>query len=221
MENFTYAHNDTSNGERNTVTAQFNKPRLSPKIKAVRGEAFKAEIPVSNDETLNFLITLVCALKPLNVLELGTAVGASGAVMLENCPSAHLTTIERNENFYNAARENFAALGLCNRVTLICGDAGEEIEKLDGGFDFIFLDCAKAQYIKYLSRLKSLLKKGGVLVADDVLLYGYVTGEAETPKKRKMLVQHIKEYINAVTTDEALATTVLNVGNGVALSVKL
>ena len=60
-----------------------------------------------------------------------------------------------------------------------------------------------------------------MLVADDVLLYGYVTGEAETPKKRKMLVQHIKEYINAVTTDEALATTVLNVGNGVALSVKL
>ena len=100
------------------------------------------------------------------------------------------------------------------------GDAGEEIEKLEGGYDFIFLDCAKVQYVKYLPRLKTLLKKGGVLAADDVLLFGYVTGEEETPKKRRMLVEHVKEYIAAATGDEELTTTVINVGNGVALSVK-
>lgn len=219
--NFTYAHNNTKDGERNTATARFNKPRVSAQIQAVRERAFKEEIPVSDDETLNFLITLVSALKPKNILELGTAVGASGAVMLENCSGAHLTTIERDENFYKAAKENFSAFGLSDRVTLICGDAGGEIEKLSGEYDFIFLDCAKVQYIKYLPALKKLLKSGGALVADDVLLYGYVTGEVEVPKKRKMLVEHIKEYIAAVTNDEELATTVLDIGNGVALSVKL
>ncbi len=77
------------------------------------------------------------------------------------------------------------------------------------------------QYVKYLPRLKRLLKRGGTLIADDILLFGYVTGEEEVPPKRKMLVEHIREYIIAVTRDSGLQTTVLNVGNGVALSVKL
>ena len=60
-----------------------------------------------------------------------------------------------------------------------------------------------------------------MLVADDILLFGYVTGEEEVPQKRKMLVEHIKEYITAVTNDCGLQTTVLDIGNGIALSVKL
>ncbi len=221
MSDFNYAHKNTKNGERTTATAPFNQPRINAELSAVREEAFKREIPVSDDETLCFLQTLVSSLQPEKILELGSAVGVSGAAMLFVCGKAELVSIERDENFYNEAKNNFLKLGLEERVKLIHGDAGEEIKKLDGEFDFIFLDCAKVQYIKYLPRLKELLKKGGVLVADDVLLFGYVTGETETPKKRKMLVEHIKEYISAVTEDKELLTTVLDVGNGVAVSVKL
>ncbi len=221
MQEFTYAHKNTKGGERITPTAPFNKPQISKEIEALRQKAFGAEIPVSDDETLNFLRTLVIALKPEKILELGTAVGVSGAVMLENCKRAHLTTVERDEAFYSAAVENFKNLNLSDRVAAVHGDAGEVIETLpENGFDFIFLDCAKVQYVKYLPRLKKLLKTGGVLLADDVLLFGYVAGEVEVPKKRKMLVEHIKEYLNAVTHDDELSTTVLNLGNGVALSVK-
>jgi len=221
MTEFNYAHKNTEGGERITPTAPFNKPQISKEIEAMRQKAFRAEIPVSDDETLNFLRTLVIALKPEKILELGTAVGVSGAVMLENCRRAHLTTVERDEAFYNAAVENFKNLNLSDRVAAVYGDAGEVIETLpENGFDFIFLDCAKVQYVKYLPRLKKLLKTGGVLLADDVLLFGYVTGEVEVPKKRKMLVEHIKEYLNAVTHDEELCTTVLNLGNGLAMSVK-
>lgn len=220
MTEFNYAHKNTQEGERATKTAPFNKPQIE-EIQSLRLNAFKKEIPVSDDETLCFLQTFLAALKPENVLELGTAVGLSGAVMLQTCPYAHLTTVERDENFYNSATENFNKLNLSDRVTAILGDAGDEIEKLDENqFDFIFLDCAKVQYIKYLPRLKKLLKHGGVLVADDVLLFGYVTGEAEVPKKRRMLVTHIKEYLSAVTTDKELYTSVLDIGNGVAMSVK-
>ena len=221
MQKFDYAHKDTSSGERTTATAQFNKPEISEEITAIRKQAFKEEIPVSDDETLNFLITLITALQPKSVLELGTAVGVSGAVILNACKTAHLTTVERDEKFYLRATENFKKLNLTDRVTAILGDAGEVIEGLDNTYDFIFLDCAKVQYVKYLPRLKKLLKSGGVLVADDVLLFGYVTGEAEVPKKRKMLVEHVKEYIGTVTQDKELKTTILNIGNGVALSVKL
>ena len=183
---FSYAHKNTENGERTTRTAQFNKPRISEEIQKIRELAFANEIPVSNGETLNFLVTVLSAVKPKNILELGTAVGVSGAVILQTCPAAKLTTVERDKGFYESAAHNFNALGLADRVTSVLGDAGEVIGNLKEEYDFIFLDCAKVQYIKYLPRLKELLKKGGVLVADDVLLFGYVTGEEEVPKKRKM-----------------------------------
>ncbi|MCI9407099.1 MAG: O-methyltransferase [Clostridia bacterium] len=220
-DNFNYAHNDTSSGERKTPTAIFNIPSVSDKVRALRAGAFSRRIPVADDETLNFLITLLSAVRPKNILELGTAVGVSGAVMLGVCPEARLTTIERDENFYAEALANFSALKMDERVTAVCGDAGEVLETLGGEFDFIFLDCAKAQYIKYLPRLKKLLKKGGVLLADDVLLYGWITGEEEVPKKRKMLARHVKEFVDAVTNDKELTTTILNTGDGLSLSVKL
>ncbi|MDE6104730.1 MAG: O-methyltransferase [Clostridia bacterium] len=215
-----YAHMNTAAGERATPTAQFNSPAVSEKISALRQSAFERQIPTADDETLNFLITFLSAYKPKNILELGTAVGISGAVMLDICKTAHLTTVERDEKFFAEATENFSALGFKDRVTQVLGDAGETIETLETQFDFIFLDCAKVQYIKYLPRLKNLLKSGGVLLADDVLLFGWLTGEAPVPEKRKMLYTHVKEYIDAVTADKDLTTTIINLGDGLALSVK-
>lgn len=220
MEDFTYAHNDTSRGERTTVTSAFNRVCLGGKLKEMRESAFARSVPTADDETLCFIRTYLASAQPSNILELGTAIGISGAVMLEICPNAHLTTVERDENFYGEAVGNFSALGLSGRVTAVLGDAGETIMKLSGGYDFILLDCAKAQYIKYLPRLKSLLVKGGALLADDVLLYGWITGETEIPKKRRMLAQHVREYVDAVVEDGELMTTVLNIGDGIALSVK-
>lgn len=220
MENFTYAHNDTSSGERKTPTAKFNKVNLGEDIEGLRQDAFSRNIPTADDETLNFLTTLLSAFQPKNILELGTATGISGGVMLKNCKDAKLTTVEANEEFFREGVENFKKLEVFDRVRPILGDAGKIIEELDEKFDFIFLDCAKVQYIKYLPRLKTLLSDGGVLLADDVLLYGWLTGEVEIPKKRKMLAKHIEEFLQAVCSDSELATTILNVGDGLSLSVK-
>ena len=220
MFNFTYAHNDTSVGERKTPTAQFNIPHIAQSISDMRLNAFERGIPTADDETLNFLVTLLSAIQPENILELGTAVGISGCVMLDVCKYARLTTVERDENFHKEAWANFASLGFSDRVTQVLGDAGGAIEKLNGQYDFIFLDCAKVQYVKYLPRLKALLKTGGILLADDVLLYGWITGENPVPPKRKMLAAHIKEYVDAVTRDEGLTTSIINAGDGLALSVK-
>ena len=216
-----YAHFDTSAGERRTPTAKFNRPHLSAQLQRLRESAFERSIPTADDETLNFLITQLTALQPENILELGTATGISGIAMLEVCPKAHLTTVEKNESFFEEAQNNFKCFDMNMRVDAICGDAGEKIDMLSGTYDFIFMDCAKVQYIKYLPKLKKLLARGGVLLADDVLLFGWVTGEAEVPPKRKMLARHICEYVQAVTNDEELCTTIINIGDGLALSVKL
>lgn len=220
MPDFTYAHRDNSQPERETHTQKFNRPKISERLQRLREDAFAREIPISGDETLCFLLTQISAANAKNILEIGTATGVTAAAVLEVCKNAHITTIERDRAFYDEASSNFNALGLTERVTQIYGDAGEALPALSGEFDFIFLDSAKVQYVKYLPHLKRLLKHGGTLFADDVLLYGYVTGEVPTPPKRKMLVTHIEEYIQAVTSDKELVTSVVNIGNGVALSVK-
>lgn len=220
MEEINYAHNDTSAGEKNSGTKCFVKLKIEKNLQKVRESAFQRRIPVADDETLNFLICTINAVKPKNILELGTAIGVSGVAMLK-ASSARLTTVEKHLEFYEEAKLNFKAFGVSDRVNAIYGDAGEVIEMIDGGFDFIFLDSAKSQYVKYLPRLKQLLNEGGVLLADDVLLFGWVNSEEQTPKKRKALVKHITDYINAVTEDPEFVTSVLNVGDGVALSVKI
>ena len=215
-----YAHFDTGAGERRTPTAQFNRPKISERLQKLRESAFERSIPTADDETLDFLVTYLSALQPKKILELGTATGISGIAMLEICPEAHLTTIEKNHGFFEEAKENFKCFGIDMRVNAIEGDAGEVIQMLSGAYDFIFMDCAKVQYIKYLPWLKKLMRRGGVLLADDVLLFGWITGETEVPQKRRMLAKHICEYVQAVTKDDELHTTILNIGDGLALSVK-
>ncbi|MDE6791360.1 MAG: O-methyltransferase [Clostridia bacterium] len=217
---FTYAHNDTSTPERESRTISLNKFKFSDFVREIRQNAFGRGIPVSSDETLAYLCTCALMAKPQNILEIGTAVGVSGICMLEQCTAAHLTTIEFNPDFATEAEDNFARAHMSDRATVVRGDAAEVLPALEGQYDFIFLDGPKVQYVKYLPQLKRLLKKGGTLFADDVLLYGWVNGERETPKKRKMLVEHIREYITAVTNDDELYTIIVDIGNGVALSVK-
>ena len=215
-----YAHFDTSAGERKTPTAKFNRPRISEKLQHLRESAFKRSIPTADDETLQFLVTILRAIQPKSILELGTATGISGIAMLEVCHRAQLTTIEKNTAFFEEAERNFKCFEMNMRVNAINADASEALDMLSGAYDFVFMDCAKVQYIKYLPKLKKLLARGGVLLADDVLLFGWLTGENEIPQKRKMLATHICEYVQAVTNDDELCTTILNVGDGLALSVK-
>ncbi|MCD8372651.1 MAG: O-methyltransferase [Clostridia bacterium] len=226
MSEYNYAHNNTQCGERKTRTAQFNKYKctdshISQQIEKLRIYANEREIPTACDETLNFICNLARIKNAKNILELGTGIGISGICLLDSCPDASLTTVEKNETFFYEARENFGWANMEGRVVQISGDAGEEIEYLpEESFDFIFMDSAKVQYVKYLPTLKKLLKKGGVLAADDVLLYGWITGEEQPPKKRAALIRHIQEYIDAAISDDELSTTIVDIGDGIALSIK-
>ncbi len=195
---------------------------IDERILKKREEALKREIPVMDEETLNFLLTFLRGLRPKKILEIGTAVGLSAAAMLDCLKDSKVTTIEVEEERYLEAKKNLAALGFADRATCHLGDAGEILNMMDadGCFDFIFLDGPKAQYLNYLFDCKRLLKKGGVLFADDVLLFGWVSGETEMPYKRHSIVAKIKEYLETVSADPELSTSVLNVGDGVAISVK-
>ncbi len=200
-------------------TASLVKLHIDGKLRQARAEALERGIPVADDETLQFLLVALGMTKPTKILEIGTAVGLSGVAMLQECPSARLTTIELEEDRHAEAKENFTKFGVAERVTAHLGDAGEILAMMDGQFDFVFLDGPKAQYEKYLFDLKRLMKEGAILFSDDVLLYGWVSGEEPTPQKRRSIVEKIRSYLDVLTADNDFITSVLNIGDGVALSV--
>ena len=200
-------------------TASLVQLNIDERIKAKRAAALERGIPVADDETLNFLLLTLAAVKPQRILEIGTAVGLSSVAMLYECPTARLTTMELEEERYLEAKQNFAEFGVSERVNAYMGDAGEILAMMDGEFDFVFLDGPKAQYEKYLFDLKRLMKKGAILFADDVLLYGWVNGVEPTPQKRHSIVDKIRSYLDTITKDKSFITSVLDIGDGVALSV--
>ena len=200
-------------------TASLVQLHIDERISRLRSEALARGIPVADDETLQFLLTMLSIKQPTRILEIVTAVGLSAAAMLFACPQAKITTMELEEDRFLEAKSNFESLGIADRVTAHLGDAGEILSMMDGQFDFVFLDGPKAQYEKYLFDLKRLMKKDAVLFADDVLLYGWVSGEEPTPQKRHSIVDKIRSYLENVTSDPDFLTSVLNVGDGVALSI--
>ena len=189
-------------------------------LNALRERAKEGRDPTAADETLALLCDLVQKLQPERVLEIGAGEGLTSIALLIG-GAARLTAIECDAERARRARENFALFHLADRVTLIEDDAGRVLPALeeDGAYGLIFLDGPKAQYRRYFADCKRLLKRGGVLVSDDILLFGYVTGEP--PKKRKMLAEHIREYIAMVQSAPAFETEILPFGEGVAVSRKL
>ena len=200
-------------------TASLVQLNIDERLQAKRKDALSRGIPVADDETMQFLLVTLASKNPVRILEIGSAVGLSGVAMLQACPNARLTTMELEEERFLEAKQNFAEFGVEDRVTAYLGDAGEILAMMDGQYDFVFLDGPKAQYEKYLFDLKRLMQSGAVLFSDDVLLYGWVSGEEPTPQKRQSIVDKIRAYLQVITNDKDFVTSVVNVGDGVALSV--
>ena len=195
-------------------------PRIDARIEKMRQELKDRRDPVCPDEVLQYLLLTVREVVPSQILEIGTAEGLSGAAMLFEAPNARLTTVEIDEDRHKKAKKNFQEFGLSGRARCVLGDAADVLSALEGPFDLIFLDGPKAQYVHYLPDLKRLLRGGGVLIADDVLLYGWVDGRSPVPPKRHSLIDRIRDYLKAVSADEDFITSVLALGEGVAVSVK-
>ena len=192
-------------------------------IKEIQTNALESGVPIMREHSLNILKSLVAVKQPKCILEIGTAVGYSGLNMLNCCPvKTTLVTIEKDKNSYFIAQSNFSKLGYEKQVKLINGDALEELPKIKGKFDFIFLDGAKSQYVKSLPYLVKMLNKGGVLVADNVLFMGMVNGKVPVKKSKSTIVRNLKLYLNELNTTykEVLSTQLIDIEDGLTISVK-
>lgn len=179
-------------------------------------------VPIIRKETANFLQAMVAATRPKRILEVGTAVGYSALLMAQVMPEkTDIITIEKYEPRIPVARRHFAEAGLSDRITLLEGDAGEILKKLDGSFDFIFMDAAKGQYIHWLPDILRLLSTGGVLFSDNVLQDGDIIESRFAVERRNRTIHaRMREYLYTLTHMPEFQTSVVPIGDGVALSVK-
>lgn len=194
-------------------------------LKALRASASREEsfAPIVTPDTAQFLKTMLKIIKPRRILEIGTAIGYSSILMAENTPeSTEIITIERYEKAADIAIENIFSAGFEKKIHVIKGEAAEILSWLDGGFDLVFLDGAKGQYIEFLPRILEMLNTGGVLISDDVLYKDMTNDEkaAEVRHRKITIVQRLRKYLEAITNHPQLETTVLQLGDGVALSYK-
>ncbi len=194
-------------------------------LKSLRETAEKEEsyAPIVTKDTAQFLKTMLLILKPLRILEVGTAIGYSSILMAENTPDeTEIITLERYEKAADIAIENIFKAGYEKKIRVVKGEAAEIINWLDGEFDMVFLDGAKGQYIEFLPRIIELLKIGGVLITDDVLYKNMTNMEeaAEVRHRKITIVQRLRKYLDVITSHPRLETTVLQVGDGVAVSYK-
>jgi len=173
-------------------------------------------VPIIRKETANFLQAMVAAKQPKRILEVGTAVGYSALLMAQVMPEGtDIITIEKYEPRIPVARRHFEEAGLSDRITLLEGDAGEILKELDGSFDFIFMDAAKGQYIHWL------LSTGGVLFSDNVLQDGDIIESRFAVERRNRTIHaRMREYLYTLTHMPEFQTSVVPIGDGVALSVK-
>lgn len=190
---------------------------IAPELEAMRRAALSGRDPTCADETLKYILGLCEELCPKRILEVGCAEGLTSTAMLLFCEGT-LTGIELDPFRRARAEENFEKFGVSNRVRLHEGDAAEILPMLEGEYDLIFSDGPKVQYLKILPELKRLLRRGGVLLSDDVLLFGWVRGTP--PAKRRMLARHIEEFLDRLERDPEFETKILPLGEGLAVSRK-
>lgn len=176
-------------------------------------------VPVIPHETVVFLQFLLKQKQPKNVLEIGTAIGFSASLMAESIgKEAKITTIDRFPVMIEKAKANFAKLGLEDQVTLLEGDAADLLSTLEGPYDFIFMDSAKSKYITFLPECLRLLSDDGILMVDDIFQAGTVLQPIEEiPRKNRSIHRHLNEFLEEVTKSPELTSTLLPLGDGVAL----
>ncbi|EMF0315509.1 O-methyltransferase [Enterococcus faecium] len=196
--------------------------KLPGELGRLEEEAHVAEVPVIPHETVVFLKFLLGQIQPERILEIGAAIGFSSSVMATTIgENAHVTTIDRFDVMIEKAKKNYERLGLTDKVTLLEGQAADILPELSGPYDFIFMDSAKSKYIEFLPECLRLLRKGGVLMVDDIFQGGTILlPDEEIPRGKRAIHRKLNEFLRVVMNHPDLTSTILPLGDGVILMTK-
>lgn len=178
-------------------------------------------VPIIDKEVAQFLKVLLKIDKPKSILEIGTAIGYSALIMASSTDeSCKIKTIERRLDMLELAKRNINNTDYKDKIKILPGEADEILPKLDEKFDFIFLDAAKGHYLDFFNNCTDLLENKGVIVSDNVLFRGMVASDKLVIRRKKTIVKRLREYLEHITHLEGYETSIIPIGDGVALTYK-
>ncbi|KJU70658.1 O-methyltransferase [Clostridium baratii] len=188
-------------------------------LKEIEDFAKENGVPIVQKEAGKFLEFMVSMKRPLKILELGTAIGYSSILMYNAAKTnPDIVTIERSQEMIKLAKENLKKFNLEDKITIKEGDCLEILENLDEAFDLIFMDAGKGHYNHFLPHCLRLLKQDGIIIADNVLFRGMVPSDDLVKRRKITIVKRMRTYLDMVSNDENLITSVIPMGDGIAIT---
>lgn len=194
------------------------KDDMSSEINKIKEFAKEENIPIIQDEGIEFLTSFIAKKNIQNILEIGTAIGYSAIMMALVNDNIHITTIERDETRYLEAIKNIKKFNLEDRVTLLFNDALNV--SVSDEYDLIFIDAAKGKNIEFFNHFEKNLKSDGYIITDNMGFHGYVSMEEdELPSKNiRSIVRKIKDYIYFLENNMQYKTIIYKIGDGIAVT---
>lgn len=177
-------------------------------------------VPIIEDDSLEYIINYIKDNKYISILEIGTAIGYSSISLALSNDKLNITTIEKDINMYHLAISNINNINFNNRIKVILGDA-LEVEIKDK-YDLIFIDAAKSQYIKFFNKYSNNLNDNGTIITDNLKFHGQVNNYKNiTSKDLRELVGKIIKYIEFLKENKEYNTKFIDVGDGISISKKV
>lgn len=176
------------------------------------------EIPqmISGQLVGNFLKSLIKLLRAKRIVEVGTFTGYSALQMAEALPKdGEIHTCELMEKHAKTAQSFFDRSDYGNKITIHQGSALNSLELLQSGsFDMAFIDADKTNYLEYYQRCLALIKKGGVIILDNMLWGGDVLEPQDDDAKS------LRKTGDFIQNDERVFNTLMPIRDGLMLCIK-
>lgn len=170
------------------------------------------------------LEVLARSLFPKKILEIGTLCGYSSVLLARSLvENGKLYTCERSKHHATTAQQIFDQLGLQSKIEILFGDAMESLKKFSSCdmFDLIFIDADKINYPCYFDWAVTHLRKGGLLIADNVFVFDHIADEPLPEGSLGDMVKAMRQFNLKCVTDSRVLTSILPTGEGLSVSVRL
>ncbi|WIV11180.1 O-methyltransferase [Proteiniborus sp. MB09-C3] len=178
-------------------------------------------VPIIHPEVAQLIRVLISITKPKRILEIGTAIGYSALVMASAMEKdGKVISIEKRDDMTGLAEKNIHDNGYSNMIEIIKGEAEEVLPNIDDKFDFIFIDAAKGQYMEFFPHCIRNLADGGIILSDNVLYKGMVASDELVLRRKKTIVKRMRNYLDYITSNKDLESSVIPIGDGVAITYK-
>lgn len=209
------------NINREYIDSYINKliPDGNERLEAFRKECEERALPIIHREVGQLIKLFINQLDAKSIIEVGTNVGYSSIFMsyaMNN--QGKIVTLERSEKFYNEALININNFGLEKNIDVHFGDASQLLDSIEGTFDLAFIDAAKSYYRTFFDKCSEKMKPGGIILSDNVLYQGMVANDDLVVRRKKTLVRNLRNYLEYISHDDRYVTSVLPLGDGLAVS---